>query len=102
MRGSVLFVTFVLATIGCGSDPATDSGAAVEQNVGDPAVETGVRPPVAIGLDQVARLDGARSPASPATEQGLSDRAVIETKYRAYCPSPPLCAEVSRRQANEP
>lgn len=99
MRGSVLFVMFVLATVGCGSDPATDSTSDQEQTASDPAVETGVQPPVAIGMDQVARIDGARS---PVTERNVSDRAAIETPSKAYCSSPPLCAEVQRRQTGDP
>jgi hypothetical protein len=108
MRRSVLFFTLVIAAIGCGSSSANPSNVSEpdeEQNPSDPAV----RPPTAIEMDQVARIDEGRAAAADqkiaARTSSDRDRDVIqapaETPYEAYFSSPPRCAGVfGRRVAN--
>jgi hypothetical protein len=95
MRRSVLFFTFVLGAIGCGSDPANGSELDEERASSEPSVETGIRPPAGVGIEQVARVPDERpSPEQEFTARRFSDRALIPALHTVHCPSPSLCAEV--------
>src|SRR5215213_7132333 len=101
MRRSVLFFTSVLAAIGCGSDPATVSDSDEEQNPSEPSIETGIRPPVATGIDQIAPIEEARSSAAEdkVAASRFSDRALIRTPSDTTdCLSSTGCVEVHRSQ----
>jgi hypothetical protein len=102
MRGSVLFFTFALAALGCGSEPGDVSGADEEQNAQEPRLSTHTGPPVT-SFEELP-IEGARS---LAVDRGMagrrhSDRALGGPAHAAPCVSPALCVKAQRQYDPSP
>jgi hypothetical protein len=103
MKRSVLFFTFVLGLMGCGSDADESARLDEQRNPSDPVVAP-ARPPASDDVNDVARIDdGSDDPNAAFALKPFAQRSFLESPSAERCTSLPVCTERGiQRHAAQP